>query len=196
MAITALVLGIIGLVLSAVPIINNFALILVVLAIIFGIVGLVGITKGKASGFGIAIASLVISIIAAIVVLASQALYSVALNEASSQLDRVTGAATEEVLGTDVEVTPGSLKLKKSSYGLVDSELPITVKNLTDEQASFSIQIEAVNSNGDRIMQDYIFATDLGPGQSQTFKAFQAVTSDDYEAMKTAKFQIISVGAY
>lgn len=56
-----LVIGIIGLVLSAVPIINNFAAILGVLAIIFGIVGIVGAKKRDGAGRGMSIAVLIIA---------------------------------------------------------------------------------------------------------------------------------------
>lgn len=108
-AIAALVLSIVALALSFLPIINNFAFVLVVLAVIFGIVGIVGIKKGKHSGFGIAIVALIIAVIAGAAVLGSQAMYSAAIDEANSQLDRATGDATEEILGTDVDVQLGKL---------------------------------------------------------------------------------------
>lgn len=195
-AVAALVLSIVALLLSLLPIINNFAVILVVLAVVFGIIGIVSASKKTRSGLGIGIASLIIAIIAGAAILGSQAVYSAAIDEASTQLDRATGGATEEVLGTEVDVKPGNLKLKKSSYGLIESELPVTVTNLTDEQASFNIQIEALDAKGDRITQDYIYANDLGPGQSQTFKVFTYVSSDDYDAMKSATFNIVSAGVY
>lgn len=195
-AITALVLAIVALALSFLPIINNFAFLLVILAVIFGIVGTVGITRNKRSGFGIAIASLIIAVVAGVAVIGSQALYSTAINEASHQLDRSTGAATEEVLENDVNLELGDLTLKKGSYGMIDSSMPVTVTNLTDEQASFQITIEAVSADGARIMQDYVYATDLAAGQSQTFKIFTYVAPDDYEAMKTAKFNIVSASVY
>lgn len=195
-AITALVLAIVALALSFLPIINNFAFLLVVLAIIFGIVGTVGIKRNKRSGFGIAIVSLIIAVIAGAAVIGSQTMYSAAIDEASHQLDKSTGAATEEVLGNDVDVQLGDLTLKKGSYGTIDSSMPVTVTNLTDEQASFQITIEAVTADGARIMQDYLYATNLSAGQSQTFKIFTFVSSDDYEAMKAAKFNIVSASVY
>lgn len=195
-AIAALVLAIVALALSFLPIINNFAFLLVILAVIFGIVGTVGATRNKRSGFGIAIASLIIAIIAGAAVLGSQAMYSAAFDEASHELDKSTGAATEEVLGTDVEVKLGDLTLKKSSYGMIDSSMPVTVTNLTDNQASFQITVEAVDANGARITQDYIYANDLAAGQSQTFKIFTYISSDDYNAMKNAGFNIVSASVY
>ena len=195
-AIVGLILGIIALVLSAMPIINNFAFILGVVGLIFGIVGVVGTRDKKKSGKGMAIASVIIAALACVIVLASQAVYSAALDEAGAQLDKATGDATEEILGSEVDVTLGDLTMKKGSYGMVESSMPITVKNLTDESHSYQIQVEAVNASGDRITQDYAYMNDLAAGQSQTVKAFTYVSSDEYDAMKKATVKLVSVSQY
>ena len=54
MAVAPLVLGIIALLFSFLPFINMFAFLLVILAIIFGIIGLVGICRNQKSGMGMA----------------------------------------------------------------------------------------------------------------------------------------------
>lgn len=195
-AIVGLFLGIIALVLSAMPIINNFAFILGVVGLIFGIVGVVGTRDKKKSGKGMAVASVIIAALACVIVLASQAVYSAALDEAGAQLDKATGDATEEILGSEVDVTLGDLTMKKGSYGMVESSMPITVKNLTDESHSYQIQVEAVNASGDRITQDYAYMNDLAAGQSQTVKAFTYVSSDEYDAMKKATVKLVSVSQY
>ena len=195
-AIVGLILGIIALVLSAMPIINNFAFILGVVGLIFGIVGVVGTRDKKKSGKGMAVASVIIAALACVIVLASQAVYSAALDEAGAQLDKATGDATEEILGSEVDVTLGDLTMKKGSYGMVESSMPITVKNLTDESHSYQIQGEAVNASGDRITQDYAYMNDLAAGQSQTVKAFTYVSSDEYDAMKKATVKLVSVSQY
>lgn len=195
-AIVGLILGIIALVLSAMPIINNFAFILGVVGLIFGIVGVVGTRDKKKSGKGMAVASVIIAALACVIVLASQAVYSAALDEAGAQLDKATGDATEEILGSEVDVTLGDLTMKKGSYGMVESSMPITVKNLTDESHSYQIQVEAVNASGDRITQDYAYMNDLAAGQSQTVKSFTHVSSDEYDAMKKATVKLVSVSQY
>ena len=195
-AIVGLILGIIALVLSAMPIINNFAFILGVVGLIFGIVGVVGTRDKKKSGKGMAVASVIIAALACVIVLASQAVYSAARDEAGAQLDKATGDATEEILGSEVDVTLGDLTMKKGSYGMVESSMPITVKNLTDESHSYQIQVEAVNASGDRITQDYAYMNDLAAGQSQTVKAFTHVSSDEYDAMKKATVKLVSVSQY
>ena len=68
MAIAGFVLGIIALLTSFLPIINNFSFFLAVLGMIFGIVGMVGILKGKKSGKGLAIAAIVICVVSGVVV--------------------------------------------------------------------------------------------------------------------------------
>lgn len=75
----SLVLGIIGIVLSFVPIINNIAFILGVLSIIFGIVCLC-----KKASKGLAIAGLILGILACIITFQAQSTLSDAINEAFS----------------------------------------------------------------------------------------------------------------
>lgn len=186
-AIIAFVLSIVALAFSFVPFINNVAFILAIIALIFAIVGIVGAKKGKKTGKGLAIAALILAIISGAAVLASQAALS-------ASIDRMSGEATEQVLGTDADVALGDFHMKKDEYGLIESELPVTVTNLTDEPASFDVQIEAVDASGNRIEEGYVYASDLGPGQSQTFDTFTLITSEDYEAMKQATFNIVSVG--
>lgn len=81
-AIVALVLGIIALIMSWMPIINNIAFLFGVPALICGIVGLVGVLRGKKSGKGLAIASVIISALAIIIVFATQSMYSAAFDKA------------------------------------------------------------------------------------------------------------------
>lgn len=84
MAIAGFVLGIIALLTSFLPIINNFSFFLAILGLIFGIVGMVGISKGKKSGKGLAIAVIVICVVSGAVVLGTQSMYSAALDSATS----------------------------------------------------------------------------------------------------------------
>ena len=106
-----LAIGIIGLVLSAIPIINNFAAILGVLAIFFGIVGIVGAKKHDGAGHGMSIAVLIIGLVCVGIVLASQAIYGKAINDAGKAIqdsvDASSGKKTDELLKNDVSVEVG-----------------------------------------------------------------------------------------
>lgn len=196
-AIAALVLGIVAAATSFMPIINNASFFIALIGLILAIVAIAGIRKGKNSGKGLAVAGLVLSIVAGLLVLGTQAFYSAVLNEAvdqsTQQLNKMTGDATDDILGVDVEVTIGDYSINKDQYGLVKSDLPVTVTNLLKEPASFWINIEAVDANGSRINDDTVIVNDLGAGQSTKLDAFAFVSSDDYEAMKNASFNIISV---
>lgn len=196
-AIAALVLGIVAAATSFMPIINNASFFIALIGFILAIVAIAGIRKGRNSGKGLAVAGLVLSIVAGLLVLGTQAFYSAVLDEAvdqsTQQLNKMTGDATDDILGVDVEVTIGDYSISKDQYGLVKSGLPVTVKNLLKEPASFWINIEAVDANGSRINDDTVIINDLGAGQSTKLDAFAFVSSDDYEAMKNASFNIISV---
>lgn len=196
MAIVGLVLAIIGLLLSAVPIINNFAFVLAILGIIFGIVGLTK-TKKNAGGKGVAISAIIISVIAFIIVLVSQQMYGAALDEAVKSVDettdRATGEKTDDLLKNDVDVKLGKFKATKDQYGIDSTVLPVTVTNKLSEKKSYSIHIEAVDKSGSRIADDYVNANDLGANQTQQFKIFQYVESDKLEKMKSAEFKIVTV---
>lgn len=197
LAIAGLVLGIVAAATSFLPIINNGSFILAIVGLILSIVGLMGIRKGTKSGKGMAIAGLVLCLVAGAVVLASQAIYSAAIDSAVEQtnqsLGKMTGDATDDILGTDVDVVLGDLSISKDGYGFVTSELPVTVTNLLDEQTTYWIQIEAVDATGARITDDTVYVNDLGANQSTKLKAFSLVSSDDYDALKSARFNIISV---
>ena len=204
LAIAGFVIAIIGLLLSALPIVNNFAFILGVLGLIFAIVSLVKVRKNDAKK-GMAIAAAILSVLTIGVVLITQQIYSKAVNEASKSLQETsqklddqlkkssTGEATEELLKNDVEVTLGQFQATTDEYGLATTNLPVTVKNKNSQEKTYSIQIEAVDASGNRIADDTIYVNNLGSGQSQELKAFQFVQSDVLESVKTASFKIKTV---
>lgn len=184
----ALVLGIIGVATSFIPIINNLSFILGIIAIIFAIVALAQkASKGKP------VASIILGIIAIAITLSTQKTLSKSLDQVSNDLDKATGNSTEEILKDDAEVTIGEFKSSEDEYGLTHTELPVTVKNKTSEKKSFSIQIEAVDKDGSRIMTDYVYANNLTAGQSQDFKTFEYVEDDKLDSVKGATFNIVEV---
>lgn len=189
MATAGLVCGIIALCTSFIPIINNISFVLGILSIVFALVSLKK-QKGKC------IASIIISIIAIILVIASQQALSDSLNEVSNNFNDITGDHTEEILNNNVDVIIGDYSLSKNEYGFSDSKLKVTVKNKSAEKKSFSIQIEAVSDDGNRIDSEYIYANDINAGQSQDFNIFTYVSSDNYDKMKNATFKIVTVSMY
>ena len=185
-----LVLGIIGVCTSFIPIINNLSFVMGVLAVIFGIVAL-----AKKAGKGKIVVSIILGVLAIVITINSQKALSESLDTLSKDLDKMTGSSTEEILANDVEVTLGEFEVTKKEYS-TDTKLVVTVKNKHSETKSFSIQVEAVDSEGVRITNDYVYANNLNAGQSQKFEIFNLVSSDKIEDLKNATFKIVEASMY
>lgn len=190
-ATAGLVLGIIGMCTSFIPIINNLSFVIALIGISFGIVSLL-----KKASKGQAIAGIIICVLAIVITINSQQTLSDSLETISNDLDKATGSSTEEILKNDVDVILGNLEVTKGQYGITDTKLTVKVTNKTSETKSFSIQIEAVDSTGARINNDYVYANNLTAGQSQSFEIFTYISSDKLEAMKNATFKIVEVSMY
>ncbi len=87
LAIAGLVIGILAIATSFLPIVNNVSFFMAIVGVILSIAGIVGINRGKHSGKGIAVAGIVLGVLAIVIVLATQALFSAAIDQASSDLN-------------------------------------------------------------------------------------------------------------
>ena len=103
MAITSLVVGVLALLLSWVPIVNNFAALLALVGLGFGIAGLV-VTRGRRrGGRGLAIAGTVVSVLALVVVFATQALFGAVLDDLEQEFSGTSVSGTSSGEGTDAQ---------------------------------------------------------------------------------------------
>ena len=145
LAITALVLGIISLLLSWIPILHNLIFILALIATVVAIVAVVQTRPNKAHrGSGMAITSLVISILAIVVVFGSQAMYSKANGKAfrppsvSSRASK--GAATSDVV--QLENGKVTIEVKKVEESVDDSDgeptVAVTLKITNNDTSSLN----------------------------------------------------------
>ena len=194
MGTASLVLGIIGVCTSFIPVVNNASFIL---ALIGGLLAIASLVTKQSKG--IAIAGLIICIITGVIVIQSQKTISNSIDNAvntfNDNMDTMSGGKTEEILAKYVDVNIGEFESTESRY-TTETELPVTVKNKSSENKTFSIQIEAVKPDGSRITTDTVYANNLNAGQSQDFKAFQFLSSDTLEDIKTATFKIVEVSMY
>ena len=190
LATASLVLSIIGICLSFIPIINNVSFFLGIIAIIFAIIELI-----KKVGKGKAIAGLIIGILAIVITMNLQSTWSKALNETTKNLPKASGSSTDEILKDDLDVTIGNFEMTKETYSTTTS-LPVTLKNKSSSSQSFNVQIEAIYSNGTRILTDNVYASNLSANQTQNFKAFQFVESDKLNELKNATFRIVEISMY
>lgn len=143
MAVAGLVLGIIALLTSFLPIINNLAALLSVLGLIFGIVGLVGVLKGKKAGKGMAIAAVVLNAVAIVIVLATQAMFGAALDGASKALDESVVSTEDVSVSADAASSPAS----DSSADAPAAEAKYTIEGETMTQDDFSTKIAGTLTN-------------------------------------------------
>ena len=201
LGITSLVLGIIGLIGSWIPILNNASFFIALFGVLFGVIGLITIarSKGAKGGKGLTIVATLISVAAIVVVLATQSIYGKAAAEVSKSLDKAAGNATEEILNKDVTVDFGDFTVEEETYGSYISRtgyLSVTVTNLNSETKSYSVQIEALDSNGTRIQDDYAYANNLASGQSSTSELFYSISDEFVDKYADATFKIVQVGQF
>ncbi|WP_417230137.1 hypothetical protein [Thermophilibacter sp.] len=79
-AIVGLVLGILAIVTSWIPIVNNLSFMIGAIGLVFSIVGVVGTVRGTKGGKGLAIAALVVNVLSLVIVLGLQSAWSAALS--------------------------------------------------------------------------------------------------------------------
>ncbi|MGY1783624.1 DUF4190 domain-containing protein [Geodermatophilus sp. SYSU D00698] len=93
LAVASMVLGIIALLLSWVPIINNVAAVVAVVGLALGIPALLRARRGTHRGKGLAVTGLVTSLVAIAVVIATQAFYASVIDEVADSLDEELSSA-------------------------------------------------------------------------------------------------------
>ncbi len=96
LAIAGLVLGIIALLTSLLPIINNMSFFVALVGAVLAIIGLVACMRGKRAGKGLAIAAVVVNVISIVAVIASQSMYSAAIDDAMNGPQAVQESQDED----------------------------------------------------------------------------------------------------
>lgn len=101
LAIAGLVLGIIALLTSLLPIINNMSFFVALVGAVLAIIGLVACMRGKRAGKGLAIAAVVVNVISIVAVIASQGMYSAAIDDAMNGPQAVQESQDEDAAEDD-----------------------------------------------------------------------------------------------
>ncbi len=158
MGITSLILGIVALLTSFLPIVNNVSAFLAFLGIVFGIIGLVATFRKTRSGKGIAIAATIVNVVALVIVLATQSMYSAAIDEATSNTSFTsqtnTSSDTSDASNSNMELGMNATSDKGLSVVVTSVEagvpkysgssetataITVTYQNNGSEQASFNM---------------------------------------------------------
>lgn len=163
LGIAGFVLGIIALATSFLPIINNFSALLAAIGFVLALIGTIACVKGSKSGKGVSIAGVVMNVIAFAVVLATQSMYSSAIDDAFSGTSVAPQPVTEQpattALASDDAAESGqaaaagnSITLKNGLVLTVDgvvtglqsydgtpiTQVSVTYQNNGNSQASFN----------------------------------------------------------
>lgn len=126
LGVSALVLGIIGIVFSFVPIINNICLVLGILSIIFSGCSFHSTGKnGNKRGRGMVVAGLVLGILSIVITLCMQASFSNSLNKATSGLDKASKKIDNMAKGIANE-NAKEMKLQVKGTGPTDINLSVS----------------------------------------------------------------------
>ncbi len=191
LATAGMVLGIVGICTSFIPIVNNASFALGAIAILFGVITLI-----KRASLGKTVVALILGVLSIVITLTSQASLSKAIDETISEIDStvsaMTGEATEDILKNHLDVEIGTFAVVEGEY-FDETKLPVKITNKGSKAASFVIEIEAVNENGDRLTSDTIYANNLNAGQTQNVETFTYVDAAMQKTLTTATFKIIEV---
>lgn len=193
-ATAGLVVGIVGICLSFIPVVNNAAFVLGVLAVALSIVAFI-----KKVSIGKSVAAVVLGVLAIVITIVMQNAFVKAVDDAfdgiSSSLNDMTGDNTDEIMDKYLEVSFGEFEVKNDTF-LTESKLPLKIKNKSDEKKSFSINIEALDESGTRIETDTVYIDGLGAGQTLNEEVFTLLTDDKIEKLKNAEFKVYEASMY
>lgn len=154
-AIVALVLGIVAIVMSWMPFINNIAFFIGAIGLIVAIVGVIGVLRGKKTGKVLAIVALVVNIASIAIVFGTQSMYSAAIDEAmngpsatgtsESAGDDEPASFTDLAVGTSVDLENGlTVSVDAVQTGLENYDgstvigVQVTYTNNGEESASYN----------------------------------------------------------
>lgn len=182
LAIAGLVLGIVSILTSFLPILNNGSFFIAIIGLILGIIGFTQ-TRKKKNGSGIAVAAIILNILSCVIVLVSQSMYSAALNAAvdnvsnpstsivssnpSSTAPSTTSSTAQETrdlpLGTTVEVNDGlqvtvnSITSGLQNYdGSAVTQVNVTYLNQSSSTESFNV-FDWKSENAQGVQSSYTY---------------------------------------
>ena len=177
-AIVGLVLGILAIVTSWIPIVNNLSFILGAIGLILSIVGVVGTVRGKRAGKGLAIAALVINLVACGIVLAMQSAMSAAIDDATSGMVSTENVSVQP---EDAAADAPAPTADDSAYAITDVQMTgddysVTISgtftNNSDAEVSYvQVSYRLLDAEGAQIGTAYANTNNLPAGGTWKFEA-------------------------
>jgi cytochrome c biogenesis factor len=188
------VLGIAACSIGLIAILGLLAVPLAVIGLVLGIFGIVRARRGFGTGKTMAMAGTVLCVLGLVLAVIG------IVNASTAFIDRdspgeVAGGRTQEIQADDLDVQFDKF-VDDGNPSIETGKLPVTLTNKGKDNASFSVQLEAVDAAGKRIDDDTAYAPNLAPGQSTTTYMFVLVASNKLSDMKRATFRIVEVSKY
>lgn len=174
------ILGIVAICTVFIPVINLISWIMGILAVIFGIIGFC-----NRANIGKAIIAIFLGIFTIMITFNS-------INKLNNEMGKMTGNQTSKILEKEVNIEIGNYEIDKNNRG----SLPVKITNKTSKMKSFTIEIEVVKANGERVTETQIFVSDLRPGQTKNTSTFNSLNKEETEKFRNGIFRIIKVSSY
>lgn len=194
-SIVALALGIIALVTSFLPIINNLSFVLALVGAVFAVIGLVGVLRGKKGGRGFSIAAVIVNVLAIAIVLGTQSAYSSAIDEATKGTISTEDGSSAAAASTSAESTTAD------KYSIADEQMTGddytttisgTFTNLTDSQLGYvSVSYNLFDADGNQLGTAYANTSNLDAGGTWKFEAVGM-----YDQAKIASYKLADVTGF
>lgn len=192
-AIAGLVLGVIAVVSSWVPIINNFSFVLAVVGAVVALVGLSGTLRGKRAGRGLAVAALLVNLVAAGIVLATQSAMSAAIDEATDGMVSTEDVSAQgQAQGGQAPATEGgSQGYSITDVSMTGDDYSVTIAgtftNGTDEEVSYvQVSYRLLDADGAQIGTAYANTNNLAAGGTWKFEALGTQPLSDVASYELA----------
>ena len=180
LAIAGMVLGIVAILLSFLPIINNLSFFLAIVGLILSIVGLVKANKGTGAGKGMAIAGIVLCVVAFAAVLGSQSVYKNALDKATDQVTNgsaVTSTSTgQSTSGQDSSSSKSDAKSESQDHQGLAVGTTVSLEN------GLSVTVDEVETgltkyDGSEVVRVHVTYANSG-SKNESFNAFDWKAED------------------
>ena len=191
--IVGLILGVIALLTSFMPFINNFSFIFAVFGLAFAIVGLMGVLRGKKAGKGVAIVSVVVNVLAIAIVMGTQSMYSAAIDEASkgtvSTADgSAASAATTASDNASVQAEPAdkyTIEGEELSGDAYSCKVTGTFTNTSGSELGYvQVSYNLFDADGNQVGTALANTSNLADGGTWKFEAFGTKGTDEVASFR------------
>lgn len=189
LAAAGMVLGIIAIIGSWIPFANIFSIVIGFIGLALALPAFIVYLAKKKGSLGKSLAGLILCSLAIIIGMFMN-------NIASDVIEENTASnTTEAILENNVEVSFSGYIVEDKEY-YETGKVEVTVKNISSQGYDFTIYIEALNDNGERIDTSVMFINKLAAGQSVKEDEFYSISTSDVDKLRNATFRVYKISKY